>query len=111
MAETEAYWYRGVAWLEWLDYVGVVERPTEDKAMRRLAMQSVRAMEHLKQVRAFIFMDIVKEVLTEEKQKRDDWTLRQVHAARGIELQWQTQVSKRGNVFIEVVEVALPKIA
>lgn len=101
-----------------MDYVGVVERPTEDAAMRRLAFQTIRAMDHLARVHQFIFRDhapsfrdLVREVLIEEKVKRDGWTLRQIHAARGIELQWQTQVSKRGNVFIEVVEVELPKSA
>jgi len=116
--EREAYWYRGIQWLEWLDYVGTVERPTEDAAMRRLAFQTTRAMDHLARVHLFIFRDhapsfrdLVREVLIEEKGKRDGWTLRQIHEARGVHLEWRTEVSKRGNVFTEVVEVELPKTA
>lgn len=77
--------------------------------MRRLALQTVKAVEHLQQVRAFIFQDIVKEVLTEEREKRTDWTLRQVHAARGVELRWVETVTKRGNKYVEVIEVQLPR--
>lgn len=110
-AEYEPYWYRGINWLEWLDEPSVVDRPVEDACMRRLALQTVKAVEHLQQVRAFIFMDIVREVLVEERQKRDDWTLKQVHAAQGFELQWREQVTKRGNTYIEVVRVELAKSA
>lgn len=110
----EAYWWRGVAWLDWIDEIGVVERPTEDKAMRRLALQSVRALDHMKQVRAMLFLDVVREVIREEwgkRPSRTNWTLREVHAARGVELQWVEQVTKRGNSFTEVVEVKVEKAA
>lgn len=108
-ANTEAYWWRGIQWLDWIEEVGAVDRPTEDKCMRRLALQTVKAVEHLQQVRAFIFLDIVREVLVEERQKRDDWTLRQIHAAQGFRLEWVEQTTKRGNTYIEVVRVELPR--
>lgn len=114
-AEREAYWWRGCDWMSWIDYVGVVERPTEDAAMRRLAFQTIRAMDHLARVHQFIFRDhapsfrdLVREVLVEEKGKRDSWTLKEIHAARGVQLEWQER-KRRGELWIDVVEVALPK--
>lgn len=112
MPDYEAYWWRGISWLDWIDEVGVVDRPTEDACMRRLAFQTLKAVEHLRQVRAFIFMDVVKEVVREEwgrRPSRTDWTLKQVHAAQGFELQWQEQTTKRGNKYIEVVRVEIQK--
>lgn len=104
-------WWRGIDWMQWIDEIGVVERPTEDAAIRRIALQSARALSHMQQVRAMIFRDLVREVLIEEREKRTDWTLRQVHAARGVELQWRETTTRRGNTFVEVIEVALPKSA
>lgn len=113
--EREAYWYRGVAWLEWLDEASVVSRPVEDACMRRLAFQTIRAMDHLARVHNFIFRDhapsfrdLVREVMIEEKGKRDGWTLKQIHEARGITLEWQ-EYKRRGELRIEAVEVKLPK--
>lgn len=104
-------WWRGLDWISWLDEPGAVERPVEDTVMRRLALQSARALNHLEQVRAFVFRSALKEVLVEEKAKRerDDWTLREVHAAQGFRLEWRETVTRRGNKFIEVVEVQLPR--
>ena len=112
--EYEAYWWRGIQWLDWLDYVGVVERPTEDMAMRRLALQTLKAVEHLERVREFIFRRAVKEVLFEARGLTPPphrLTLREVHARRGVRLEWQEQVTKRGNKYIEVVEVEIAKAA
>ena len=113
MAECEAYWYRAIDWLAWLDEPSVVNRPTEDVVMRRLALQSVRAVEKLERVREFIFRRMVKEVLFEERGLTPPphrLTLREVHARRGMRLEWR-EGSRRGKTFIEVVEVAIPKAA
>lgn len=82
--------------------------------MRRLALQTVRAVEKLEQVREFIFRRAVKEVLFEARGLTPPphrLTLREVHARRGIELQWQTEVTKRGNVSVKVVEVEIRRAA
>lgn len=105
-------WWRGCDWLSWLDEPGAVERPTEDMTMRRLALQSARALAHIEKVRQFIFMDAVKEVVREEwgrRPKRDDWTLKQVHATQGFRLEWREQTTKRGNSFTEIVRIEIPK--
>lgn len=107
-------WWRGIDWLSWLDEPGAVARPTEDIAIRRIALQSMRALSHLEQVRRFVFLDVVKEVIREEwgrRLERDEWTLRQVHAAQGFRLEWREQVTKRGNTYIEVVQVEIAKSA
>lgn len=113
MAQTDAYWYRGVAWLEWLEDPSVVSRPTEEKVMRRLALQTVKAVEHLERVREFVFRRVVKEVLFEARDLTPPphrLTLREVHARRGIELQWR-EGSRRGKSYIEVIEVQIEKAA
>lgn len=102
-------WWRGIDWMSWIDEIGVVERPTEDAAIRRIALQSARALSHMQQVRAMIFRDLVREVLIEEREKRTDWTLRQVHAAQGFQLEWREEVTKRGTKVTRIVQVALPK--
>ena len=111
MADAKIDWWRGLDWLSWLDEPGAVERPVEDIVMRRLALQSARALQHLEQVRAFVFRSALREVLIEEKAKRErhDWTLQRVHAAQGYRLEWRTVTTKRGNSYVEVVRVELPK--
>lgn len=105
-------WWRGIDWYTWLDEVGTVERPTEDAAIRRIALQSARALSHMEKVREFLFLDIVREVVREEwgrRPKRTNWTLRQVHAAQGFRLEWREQTTKRGNSYTEIVRVDIPK--
>ena len=112
--ETEAGWYSAVSWLEWLDEPSVVSRPNEDVVMRRLALQTVRAVEKLEQVREFIFRRAVKEVLFEARGLIPPplrLTLREIHARRGVQLEWRTEVTKRGNVSVKIVEVEIPKAA
>lgn len=114
MVETEAYWYRGVNWLEWLDEPSVVDRPTEIMTMRRLAMQTVRALEHLDRVREFIFRRAVKEVLFEARgltPPPHKLTLREVHARQGRRLEWVEHETRRGNKYVEVIEVKIAKAA
>lgn len=113
MGEKDAYWWRGVQWLDWLDEASVVDRPVEDVVMRRLALQTVRAVEKLEQVREFIFRRAVKEVLFEARGLTPPphrLTLREVHARRGVRLEWR-EGSRRGKSFIEIVEVEIAKAA
>lgn len=99
-------WWRGIAWREWLDEPSVVDRPVEDAVMTLLALQTYRAQARLMQVATEYFIDVVKEAMRED---RHDMTLREVHHARGVELQWRETVTRRGNKYIEVVEVQLPR--
>lgn len=113
MAEREPYWWRGVQWLDWLDEASVVDRPVEDMVMRRLALQTVRAVEKLERVREFIFRRAVKEVLFEARGMTPPphrLTLREVHARRGVQIEWR-EGSRRGKSFIEIVEVEIKKAA
>lgn len=81
--------------------------------MRRLALQTIRAVEHLERVREFIFRRIVKEVLYEARSLTPPphrLTLREVHARRGVTLEWR-EGSRRGKSFTEVVEVQIERAA
>ncbi len=81
-------WWKSVNWIEWLDYKGCVERPTEDAAIRVLASKQGKAERQLASIRELLFRDVVKEVLREEYQRNHDLPLRSLHAKRGYQLEW-----------------------
>lgn len=98
-------WWQDVAWHEWLNEIGAVERPTEDAVMKRLALQTHTAQAFFNELRYDLeYEAALRHVLHEAGQARHEMSLRELHQSRGVELRW---IDLHDGGAMEAIEVAV----